>query len=34
VAVVKKLIQSGDTKDLDETIARSFDIVWGGIGRK
>jgi AcrR family transcriptional regulator len=34
VAVVKKLIQSGDTQDLDETIDRSFDIVWSGIARK
>jgi AcrR family transcriptional regulator len=33
VAVVKKLIKSGDTKDLDKTIDRSFDIVWGGISR-
>ncbi|HEY3273856.1 MAG TPA: TetR/AcrR family transcriptional regulator [Methanocella sp.] len=34
VAVVKKLIQTGDTKDLDGTIDRSFDIVWSGIARK
>ncbi|HEY3272927.1 MAG TPA: TetR/AcrR family transcriptional regulator [Methanocella sp.] len=34
VAVVKKLIQSGDPKDIDETIDKSFDIVWSGIARK
>jgi AcrR family transcriptional regulator len=34
VAVVKKLIRSGDTKDLDETIYRSFGIVWDGIALK
>jgi AcrR family transcriptional regulator len=34
VAVVKKLIKSGDTKDLDMTIDRSFDFVWGGIAQK
>jgi AcrR family transcriptional regulator len=34
VAVVKKLIKSGDTKDLDMTIDRSFDFVWGGIAHK
>jgi AcrR family transcriptional regulator len=34
VAVVKKLIQSGATKDLDKTIDRSFDIVWGGMAHR
>jgi AcrR family transcriptional regulator len=34
VAVVKKLIETGDTKDLDKIISRSFDIVWSGIAHR
>lgn len=33
-AVVRKVIQSGDTKDLDDLIDKSFNIMWGGISRK
>lgn len=33
-AVVRKILQNGDTKDIDEFIDKSFDIVWGGISRK
>jgi AcrR family transcriptional regulator len=30
-AVVRRILQDGDTRDMDRVIDRSFDIVWGGV---